>query len=79
VALHDRLYTGPLRRHLSLAHTFVPHLTIGRVADRRGFEDALAEAAAVPLVIETLVRTVAIYSIGADGSRRVQAEIPLRA
>ena len=78
IALHDRLYTGPLEPHLSRRHTFVPHLTVGRVADRHGFETALAEAAASPVALETMVRAVSIYAIDADGTRRTAADLPLR-
>ena len=78
IALHDRLYTGPLEPHLSRRHTFVPHLTVGRVADRHGFETALAEAAASPVALETMVRAVSIYAIDADGTRRTAANLPLR-
>src|ERR1043166_925874 len=31
VALHDALYTGPLARHLVPLHTYVPHVTVGRL------------------------------------------------
>ena len=33
--LHDRLYTGVLASHLRLDLPFVPHITIGRLADRQ--------------------------------------------
>jgi 2'-5' RNA ligase len=42
--LHDRLYTGVLSSHLRLDLPFIPHITIGRLAERRaakGLCDAL--------------------------------------
>ena len=33
--LHDRLYTGVLSAHLRLDLSFIPHITIGRLAERR--------------------------------------------
>ncbi len=33
--LHDRLYTGVLSLHLRLDLPFIPHITIGTLADRR--------------------------------------------
>jgi 2'-5' RNA ligase/GNAT superfamily N-acetyltransferase len=77
VALHDRLYTGPLRRHLSRAYTYVPHITVGRITDRRQFDTALAEAAVLSVDIETRVRTITIYVVEPDGSRRVEDQVAL--
>jgi 2'-5' RNA ligase len=77
IALHDRLYMGPLQRHLSLAHTFVPHVTIGRVADRPGFAAALEEAVGLGIDAEVVVHTLSTYTVEADGSRHIEAEVRL--
>jgi 2'-5' RNA ligase/GNAT superfamily N-acetyltransferase len=79
VALHDRVYAGALEHHRSLAHTFVPHLTVGRVVDRRGFAAALDEASALRVNIDTHVRALSIYAIEPDGSGHIEAEVALRA
>lgn len=41
--LHDRLYTGVLSSHLRLDLPFIPHITIGRLAERRAAK-ALCDA-----------------------------------
>lgn len=76
--LHDRLYTGPLVPQLSLAHTFVPHMTIGRIADRANFAAALEEAAVLAIDTHVLARTLTIYTIEPGGSRYIEAEVALR-
>ena len=77
IALHDRLYCGPLRDHLSLAHTFVPHLTVGRLPSREAFRSALATATALQVSIDALATALTAYRIAPDGSRVVEGEIPL--
>ena len=49
VALHDLLYGGPLAQYLSTEHTFVPHLTVGRIADKLEWREALQLAGALLL------------------------------
>jgi 2'-5' RNA ligase len=44
IALHDRLYTGPLASFLRTDLTYTPHMTIGRVTPHTGFLLALAAA-----------------------------------
>jgi 2'-5' RNA ligase/predicted GNAT family acetyltransferase len=77
VALHDGLYSGPLRRHLSLAHTYVPHVTIGRVVDRFRFPAALEEAARLDIDTDVAAHALSICTIAPNWSGHVEAEIPL--
>jgi 2'-5' RNA ligase len=42
--LHDRLYRGVLAPHLSSAHEYQPHITIGRLRDPEEVRSAAAEA-----------------------------------
>ena len=34
IKLHDRLYSGLLESHLRKDHTYIPHLTVGRLNDQ---------------------------------------------
>lgn len=77
IALHDRLYTGPLAPFLSPRHTFVPHLTVGRLERPAAFAVALAQAARLGETFATVVREVAVYRIGADETRAVERVVPL--
>jgi len=60
IELHDRLYSGLFAVHLSLAHTFVPHLTVGRLSNRAAFLAALEAAQEVNSTFRTAVREVAV-------------------
>ena len=44
IELHDRLYSGPLARHLSDTHVFRPHITLGRLREPEARATALAKA-----------------------------------
>lgn len=77
IALHDRLYAGVLGPFLRRELTFTPHLTIGRVREPAAFERAVAEAAELNMVFETLVDAVSVYTIHADGKREIELTVPL--
>lgn len=77
IRLHDALYTGALARHLDRTHTFVPHLTIGRVPPGR-LAAALGETADATDSILAIVDAVSTYRIESDGSRPVIDKAPLR-
>ena len=72
IALHDRLYTGPLAPFRSLRHTFVPHLTVGRLERPAAFGVALAHATRLSDTFATVVREVAVFRIGPGDTRVVE-------
>jgi len=77
IAMHDRLYAGPLARYLDRQQSFQPHLTLGRIADPARWREALDEiAATTPRTIAT-VRRVISYRRCADGTRRLEHAIHL--
>lgn len=76
IALHDRLYTGPLAPHLSPAHTFTPHLTVGRLSDSAAFATALADArASLTGTYAAKAQAVTVYHIEPDGGRAVELRV----
>lgn len=77
IALHDRLYTGPLQPNLSTHHPYVPHITVGRLDNAEAFEAALAEVSALDGRLTTDVREVTLYRIGDDGGRGVERRVRL--
>jgi 2'-5' RNA ligase len=77
IELHDRLYSGPLLAHQSLAFTFAPHVTVGRLPTLEAFEAALAAAAAVPISVETSATSVVVYTANLDGTGALESEVPL--
>jgi len=76
VALHDALYTGPLARHLVRLHTYVPHVTVGRLA-----ADQLAAAvdatSAITRSQEAMVDTISVRAVDSDGKRTAVFDLPL--
>jgi 2'-5' RNA ligase len=58
VRLHDRLYTGPLARHLRLDIPFVPHVTVARFASGRRAQRLADELNARPFAIAAPIRAL---------------------
>ena len=78
--LHERLYSGPLARHRSLAHDYRPHVTVGRLADGDDLSEAQRAAhLALKLPMGGAVAELAIFRV--DGVERgaVICTIPLEA
>jgi 2'-5' RNA ligase len=76
VQLHDSLYTGALAAHRSRLHTFVPHLTVGRLAPA-DLPAALDATADLTSAIQANVDNISVYRIEPDGTRPVLFELPL--
>lgn len=78
IAMHDRLYAGPLARHLDLREPFHPHMTIGRIADAARWRAALDELVpSAPRTTVTVGRVIS-YRRYPDGTRRMDHTIALR-
>jgi 2'-5' RNA ligase len=78
IRLHDALYSGPLAAHRVRLHTFVPHVTVGRVSPAQ-LPAALAATAALTAAIRARVDVISAYRIERDGTREVIVEVPLAA
>ncbi|MEO8184969.1 MAG: 2'-5' RNA ligase family protein [Deltaproteobacteria bacterium] len=78
VQLHDVLYTGGLARHRVRMHTFVPHMTVGRVLPQ-DLPAALAATAALTSPVHAHVDAITAYQIEPDGIRSILFELPLPA
>jgi 2'-5' RNA ligase len=74
IELHDRLYLGLLAAYRSLEHTYVPHITAGRCADRATFLEALAATQKITAVFKTTLNEVALYSLD-DHSTEFRVEL----
>jgi 2'-5' RNA ligase len=78
IAMHDRLYSGPLAKYLDRGQAYHPHMTIGRIADAQRWREALDEVAlSAPQMIVT-VRTVISYRRYPDGWRPIDNAIQLQ-
>lgn len=70
VRLHGILHTGPLLRHRSALHEYVPHVTVARTS----FElmaTAHAEASRLPANLQGTLDKIVVESIAPDDSSEV--------
>jgi 2'-5' RNA ligase len=72
IELHDRLYSGPLARHLSETHVFRPHITLGRLREPEALATALAKARELLPASTAVVRELTIVRL--DGSAAAERE-----
>lgn len=79
IALHDRLYSGPLAPYYLPRYTYVPHLTIGHVTPGEPFENALGETAILTATFQTTVREITACRISPGGARGEQYHVLLPA
>jgi 2'-5' RNA ligase len=63
--LHDVLYSRALATHHDRRHTFVPHVTVGRVRSEKVAE-ALAATARVNSPIKANIEAITVYAIQDD-------------
>ena len=68
IALHDRLYTGPLAAYRSPRHTYTPHLTVGRLSTGERFAAALDAASTLTETFHSKVREITACRISASGA-----------
>jgi 2'-5' RNA ligase len=77
IALHDRLYSGPLASYLDITRSYQPHMTIGRIADAAAWRRVLDELAAVAPRTTVQVRRVISYRRYPDGWRQIDNAVEL--
>lgn len=77
IALHDRLYSGILRRYLSFEHAYLPHLTVGRISDAARWQSAVAEASLLDIRLDFTISDISVYTIEPDSSRPVELVVSL--
>lgn len=76
VQLHDVLYSGALAIHRVRRHTFVPHVTVGRIRSEE-LSEALEATAGVNRPIKANIEAIAVYAVQGDGVRLVLFELEL--
>ena len=77
VDLHDRLYSGPLEPHLSPAHVYEPHVTVGRLNSTDALAAAVTAArATLATPLRAVIDSVTLFRIE-DGLGSVEFSIPL--
>jgi 2'-5' RNA ligase len=77
IGLHDRLYAGPLRAHLSQAHAYEPHITLGRLSSPEALTAAVTLARrTLAMPLHARIDSVALFRIE-NGRGRVELTMPL--
>ena len=76
IHLHDVLYGGALSRHLVRGHTFVPHVTVGRLSTH-ALAAALDATAGLDKPMDAHVRSISVYRIEPNGDRTDLFALPL--
>jgi 2'-5' RNA ligase len=76
IQLHDVLYSGALAMHHVRRHTFVPHVTVGRVRSEE-ISGALEATAGVNRPIQADIEAIAVYAVQGEGVRPVLFELQL--
>jgi 2'-5' RNA ligase len=77
-ALHDRLYSGALRPHLSRTHTYRPHVTVGRLPTSE--QAAMAAGEARAMLTQSRhgrIESVAVFRLQDAARGKVEFTIPL--
>jgi 2'-5' RNA ligase len=75
IELHDRLYRGLFESYKIKEHTYIPHLTIGRLNDRADYLSALEITLNFKEIFNTLIRDLALIQVGDD--YRIEASCEL--
>lgn len=78
IDLHDRLYTGPLAKHLSAEHTYIPHLTLGRIFETNQWKAALKQLSGFSETFSFRVDSFQVYEIYLDGDGSVSLQVSLK-
>lgn len=76
IALHDRLYTGPLAPHLRRDLPFLPHLTVASSPDRETCEGLAAHLTQQDIEVPGTVRALTVLRYEAGRVERL-IELPL--
>lgn len=77
VGARNKLYQGVLAPHLNPDHTFIPHMTIGRVTPDQ-MRVALAASSELTSHIEGRAQEISAYRINTDGSRSIIFNVALQ-
>jgi 2'-5' RNA ligase len=79
IALHDRLYTGPLARYLDVAESYHPHVTIGRIFDPIAWRRTLDALIGTAPRATAQIRRILSYRRFAHGTRMMDSTVDLDA
>lgn len=77
IEIHDRLYSGILKKFLQREFTYFPHMTIGRIEDKSGLEQALKETEDFNDIFETRVEKIYVEVIDESEKSAIEQIISL--
>lgn len=77
IRLHDQIYKGLLKEFLNRSITYIPHLTVGRMKDKKAFKLALSDTERFNEVFKTTVREIVVETIDQHAIATVEIKVPL--
>lgn len=77
IKMHDRLYTGILKKYLFRKVSYLPQITVGRLENPHDFGKALAETKSMSNVYETEVTEVVSEMIAESGNSTIEFRLGL--
>jgi 2'-5' RNA ligase len=77
LSLHERLYTGLLAEYWSAERQYEPHVTLGRIANRKEREDAWKYATEVVPPTNATIRELVVFRLDGPGKGEIDSRVPL--
>jgi 2'-5' RNA ligase len=72
IELHDQLYTGILSSYLNREYSYLPHLTIGKLANIIDFQFALNQTLHFTNSFKTIVNEIVVEEIDEEGKSHIE-------
>lgn len=77
IELHDQLYTGILSGYRNREYSYLPHLTVGKLANRNDFQRALDQTLHFTESFETTVDKITVETIDDHSISHVEFTVEL--
>ncbi|MTI69814.1 MAG: 2'-5' RNA ligase family protein [Firmicutes bacterium] len=77
IKIHDKLYTGILKKHLYKKITYFPHLTVGKFEDSNSFQKAFMEVKNMDYVFEAVIEKIYVEIIDENENSNIELSISI--
>ncbi|MTI68343.1 MAG: 2'-5' RNA ligase family protein [Firmicutes bacterium] len=77
IKIHDKLYTGILKKHLYKKITYFPHLTVGKFEDLNSFQKAFMEVKNMDDVFEAVIEKIYVEIIDENENSNIECSISI--
>lgn len=76
--MHDKLYSGILKKFLCRKLTYFPHLTVGRIEDKDMFDKAINELCDFHIQFRTIIDEVSVEIIDEEENSIIEFAVNLK-